>query len=109
MPARRKRDKALAKSTIDVTAAERDRNIKKSGQMALFSVGEDWEKDWRGMPEFVQQESLGYRTIVVHFVDQAAVDKFMELVGEFGAGVHSIWFPQIDNDPENDWRYVSAT
>lgn len=40
------------------------------------------EKDWSGMPDFEQPSDPPYRTLLVHFNDQAAVDAFAVLIGQ---------------------------
>ena len=55
----------------------------------------DPENEWRGMPEFEQETAMGFRTIMVHFVDQEALDKFAEQVGrEIPPKATFMWFPK---------------
>lgn len=53
------------------------------------------DDEWKGMPEF-SQTSIGYRTLLVHFQDQEAVDAFCELVGQtLTAQTKFIWYPEV--------------
>lgn len=40
------------------------------------------EVDWSGMPDFHQPNDKPFRTLIVHFNDQASVDEFAKLVGQ---------------------------
>ena len=39
-------------------------------------------EEWDGMPEMESEEKPEFRTIIVHFPDQEAVDSFAELIGQ---------------------------
>ena len=40
----------------------------------------DAEKEWVGMPEYLQEDKQGCRSIVVHFKDKVDVENFAKLV-----------------------------
>jgi len=42
----------------------------------------DWQKEWKGMPEFVQENLQEIHSITVHFVTIEDMNKFSELVGK---------------------------
>jgi hypothetical protein len=42
----------------------------------------DWQKEWQGMPEFVQENLQEIHSITVHFVNVEDMKKFSELVGK---------------------------
>jgi hypothetical protein len=42
----------------------------------------DWKKEWKGMPEFVQENLQEIHSITVHFVTIEDMNKFSELVGK---------------------------
>ena len=42
----------------------------------------DWQKEWQGMPEFVQENLQKIHSITVHFVTIEDMNKFSELVGK---------------------------
>lgn len=42
----------------------------------------DWQKEWQGMPEFVQENLQEIHSITVHFVTVEDMNKFSELVGK---------------------------
>lgn len=78
---------------------------KTGGQLNMF--GEWWEPAWRGMPEFVQPSAMPFRTIHVHFEDQAAVEDFMRLIGQkFTPQTKYVWHPQLEFGKFTHMRYV---
>jgi len=42
----------------------------------------DWQKEWQGMPEFVQENLQEIHSITIHFVTIEDMNKFSELVGK---------------------------
>jgi hypothetical protein len=42
----------------------------------------DWQKEWQGMPEFVQENLQEIHSITVHFVNIEDMKQFSELVGK---------------------------
>jgi hypothetical protein len=42
----------------------------------------DWQKEWQGMPEFVQKNLQEIHSITVHFVTVEDMKQFSELVGK---------------------------
>ena len=74
--------------------------------VSLTGFGEpeeiDYDAHWVGMPEFTQADKRGYKTLYVHFKDQAAVDAFAELIDQtITEKTQFIWFPEIEIE-----RYV---
>lgn len=67
-------------------------------------IGEtDAEEEWKGMPEFDQDDKNSFRHIIVHFECQADVDEFARLIGQnLTDKTKSIWHPmQIRMDTES--------
>lgn len=55
----------------------------------------DASQHWKGMPEFNQPDAGPFRTVKVHFKDQAAVDAFAKLIGsKLTDKTKFIWFPR---------------
>jgi hypothetical protein len=53
------------------------------------------QKDWSGMPEYNQPDAGPFRTMLVHFNDQAAVDAFAALVGQnITDKTKYVWYPK---------------
>ena len=62
----------------------------------LEGMGEtDPEKEWQGMPEFLQKDKTAYKSIVINFPNPQAVEDFAKTVGQtITEKTRSIWFPQ---------------
>lgn len=68
--------------------------------------GTDTDEEWSGMPEFDQKDKTAFRSIVVHFKDQASVDEFASLVGQaISEKARMIWHPIIEIERFADKRY----
>ncbi len=76
---------------------------------AILSGGKgptDPAAEWKGMPEFDQKDKTAFRTLAVHFKDQAAVDAFATLVAQKIADkTRYMWFPTIEIEPYADKVY----
>jgi hypothetical protein len=74
---------------------------------------EDGETDpnaeWQGMPEFDQKDKTAFRSVVLHFADQAAVDAFFKLIGQtVTPKTRFAWYPEIVRETYADKRYATA-
>ena len=64
------------------------------------------EDEWQGMPEYDPGDKRAYRTLIVHFHHQQAVDDFLEKTGkEMNDTTRAIWFPEIEIDTVIDKVY----
>ena len=81
-------------------------------QVDLFNdtVIEDntsWREEWRGMPEFVQNDEQPYRSLIVHFETQADVDIFSELINQnITDKTKSLWFPESTREKPSTQMYL---
>jgi hypothetical protein len=68
----------------------------------------DPNKEWQGMPEFVQPDAMAFRSLIVNFADQEAVDEFARVIGQnLTDKTRSIWFPEQPAGSVTARRYVS--
>lgn len=52
--------------------------------------------DWKEMPDFHQPDAGPFRTITVHFKDQASVDAFAKLIGQnLTDKTKWVWYPEV--------------
>jgi ParB-like chromosome segregation protein Spo0J len=66
------------------------------------------ENEWTGMQEFDQPDASGFRSIVVHFKDQDAVDEFARRIGQkISEKVRFAWFPAVPYETFMDKRYTA--
>lgn len=62
----------------------------------------DPNKEWTGMPEFVQGDVEFYKGLVVRFLTKEDFEEFARLIGQsLTEGTKSIWFPKRDWDEMN--------
>jgi hypothetical protein len=58
------------------------------------SIEKSWEKEWRGMPEFIQKKERPYSTITVRFETKEDMDEFSRLINQkLTNRTKSIWYP----------------
>ena len=69
-----------------------------------------WEEEWQGMPEFVQEDLSPYKTIMVHFENEEAMESFAKLVDQtINLRTKSIWYPKAEIGHFFDKRYVDES
>ena len=55
----------------------------------------DAEKEWVGMPEFIQEDLTAYRTIIINFDNEEDVKKFAKIIKQrITPLTKSIWYPK---------------
>jgi len=70
-------------------------------------IQEDWEKEWKDMPEFIQEDTEAFRQIIVSFKTKEDVNKLSELIGQkIGPKTKSLWFPQDDREKPSLFKYI---
>lgn len=80
---------------------------RKNNEHALFDVPEDWEEEWKDMPEFIQNDLTPVRSIIVHFDKPEDVQKFAALVEQhITPKTKSIWYPQATIGRLSDKRWI---
>jgi ParB-like chromosome segregation protein Spo0J len=78
------------------------------GRIKLAGEVDPYE-EWKGMPDF-ENENVGFRKIIMHFDDQAAVDAFAKLIGQtFTEKTRATWYPEKENNVFIDKRYASES
>jgi hypothetical protein len=76
-------------------------------QVALIETGEKWEEEWRGMPEFVQEDLSPWKSIYVHFEKREDMERFAKVVKQkIGLNTRSIWYPEAEIGTIQTKRYV---
>ena len=67
-------------------------------QYDLFNepIKEDWEKEWKDMPEFVQDDLSSYKKLIIHFRNQEDLENFSKLIDQkINIKTPSIWYPKL--------------
>lgn len=64
---------------------------------------------WNGMPEFHQPDQMPYRSLIVHFKDEAAITEFCRRIEQsVTPKTKSLWFPPVEKNDLVDKRYQST-
>lgn len=75
--------------------------------MGFFEIKTDRESEWEGMPEFVHQDLSPFKSVVVHFANEADMQAFSELVEQrLTDKTQSIWYPRATIDTYADKLYI---
>ena len=79
-------------------------------QLGLFSkkeIPEHWEKEWKDMPEFVQEKKEPILTVIVSFYSQDEIDEFSKIVDQrITPNTKSVRFKKIQLGQPKDFLYV---
>ena len=66
-----------------------------------------WKKHWKGMPEFENEANPSFKTISVHFRNEADYVAFAKLIGQnLTEKTKSIWHPKLDRDAYSLKRWI---
>ena len=75
----------------------------------LFEIddADEYETEWRGMPEFHQPDNGAFRQIIVSFDDQAGIDAFARAIGQsLTDKTKSVWYPPRERNNVVDLFWV---
>lgn len=76
----------------------------------LFDYPSDWQKEWVGMPEFVQGKQKEYAKIIVRFRNQEDLDDFCTLIGQkLNQNSQCTWHPELPAKAKTVKRYVNES
>ena len=54
----------------------------------------EWQKEWKNMPEFVQNKKEPYSKIIIRFENEKDLQEFAKLINQkLTKKTKSIWFP----------------
>lgn len=57
-------------------------------------VDESWKKEWKRMPEFVQEKQRPYAQIIFRFETEADLNEFAKLIDQkLTSKTKSAWYP----------------
>lgn len=89
--------------------------MKAKEQIDLFGAPpptpKEWQAEWQGMPEFVQQKQEAYATLTVRFDSEEDLQEFAALIGQkLTQRTKSIWHPHRPHcgGPNSGKRWVDA-
>lgn len=71
-----------------------------------FTPPTDPYEEWVGMPEYVNEDKMPHRSIIVHFANGESVEQFLKLVGQtISEKTKFIWYPQAEIERTADKVY----
>ena len=69
----------------------------------------DMDEIWEGMPEYENEDLEPYRTLKLHFRNEADVKKFSEMMQQqITDRTKSMWYPQLERETFKVIEYVDA-
>jgi hypothetical protein len=69
-----------------------------------------WRQEWRGMPEFVQDDLTPWKSVIVHFSCRIDMDAFAKLVEQkLTFKTPSVWYPESAAYHFMDKRYADES
>jgi hypothetical protein len=80
--------------------------------MNLFSENQktEWQKEWEGMPEFVQEKQKPYQELKIRFRNEQDLQDFAELIGQkLTKKTKSLWFPKLIRGINSNKRYSNES
>ena len=87
----------MAKLPKQVTLFDRDKFAK-------------WRGEWKGMPEFIQEDLESRKSIVVHFANLEDMEAFSKLIGQrVTLRTRSIWYPEAEIGHFANNRYADES
>lgn len=84
------------------------------GQRTMFGADDDFKvafQEWRGMPEFRQDDLTPFASVLVHFRNAEDRRAFHELLGQrpgMGPG-QSLWYPAVEIGKFADKQYADRS
>ena len=86
------------------------KGMKQGNRPRLFNEPQEWEREWKDMPEFVQEDHTSFRKIVVHFRSPEDVNAFANLIGQkITPKQPSLWYPAQQFRHYANKRYVDES
>lgn len=69
----------------------------------------EWEKHWKGMPEYKNENNPPFKLINVRFRNEEDYKKFAELIGQnLTDKTKSIWYPELDKHANSLLRWIEV-
>jgi hypothetical protein len=80
-------------------------------QNNLFdNLKSDWEAEWQGMPEFVQEKEEPYSMIRIRFETKEDLEDFAKIIGQkVTQKTQSMWHPKKPKDCKQNLRWRNET
>jgi hypothetical protein len=81
-----------------------------AGLLSFTGAPVDVDAEWQGMPEFAQEDKTAFQSIIMHFPDADAVEKFAKLLRRnITSKTQYLWFPAQEIERTAGRSYSPAT
>lgn len=78
-------------------------------QLSMDGFEPPWTTEWRGMPEFVQDDLTPRYSVTVHFESDEDLAAFARLVSQtVTPNTRSLWYPEAEIAHMVDKRYADG-
>lgn len=78
--------------------------------LPLFNEATEIEKEWKGMPEFVQIKQKPYAEIIFRFASKKDLQEFSRLINQtLTMKTKSAWYPQLFRGKDGNKRWKSES
>lgn len=92
----------------DEPTSEEGTSRRNDGQLTLLHVPEWWEEHWKGMPEYVQEDFMPYKSITVHFETKEDMERFAAHNSQrLLPTTKSIWWPEAEIAETAKLRWIT--
>jgi hypothetical protein len=69
-------------------------NCKQQSNLFGDAIKKEWQMEWEGMPEFVQEKQVPFAQIIFRFETEKDLKEFSKLIGQkLSKKTKSAWFP----------------
>lgn len=67
-----------------------------------------WKEEWKNMPEFIQEKTEPYKTLIVRFATEEDYKNFQLLISqELTEKTKSIWHPKKESTDYSKLKYIN--
>jgi hypothetical protein len=83
-------------------------NIKVQSLFGEDFNDEAWKKEWRDMPEFVQEDAEPYKSLIINFESEKDLQEFATFIDQkLTNKTKSIWFPKYSRERPSLFLYIN--
>lgn len=91
-------------------AAPKQQTKSAGKQLSIIQQPAPCEREWQGMPEFVQEDLAPKKSLLVHFANFEDMQAFAKLVGQtVTERTKSIWYPKAEIGHMVTKRYADGS
>ncbi len=81
-----------------------------NGQLSFVDPDKWWKEHWVGMPEFIQEDALPWKSMYIHFRSWDDLKEFSRIIEQrMTADTPSIWYPEMPKEKRMHMGYVDES